>query len=173
MQSIRKLAPATLNWVQPKAMKREFELRSKDELFGALRWEKACGSLALAVSADGQWTLKRSGFLNPRVTARLAGSDQDIAVFRPSWTGSGVLELGNGRRFRWVDVNFWRTEWVFRSEAGEDLVRFKSKDGLLKLKMQVELAPAAKGLPEVSLLAALGMYLLYLMREDAAAASVA
>ena len=66
-------------------------------------------------------------------------------------------------------MNFWRTEWVFRSESGEDLVRFKSKEGLLKLKMQVELAPAAKGLPEVSLLAALGMYLLYLMREDAAA----
>jgi hypothetical protein len=170
MQSIRKIAPATLYWVQLSAMKYEFELRSGDELHGKLRWEKAFGSLASATSDDGEWTFKRVGFLNPRVTIRQPGSDLDIAIFKPGWTGSGVLEFPNGRRFQWEHKDFWRLEWIFE-EAGQELMRLKSKAGSLKMKVGVDLSPSVKNLPEASLLASLGMYLLVLMRDDSAAAS--
>jgi hypothetical protein len=82
------------------------------------------GSLANAGSADGDWTFKRSGFWNPRVTARVAGSDTDIAVFRPRWMGGGTLELPDGR-------------------AKEPLIRFKGRHRLMKAKGQVEAAPEA------------------------------
>jgi len=99
MQSIRKIAPGMLHWVQLHAIKHEFELRSGDELCGTLYWEKAFGSLASVTSEDGEWTFKRVGFLNPRVTVRQPGSDLDIAIFKPGWTGSGSLEFPSGRRF--------------------------------------------------------------------------
>ena len=170
MQSIRKIAPATLHWVQLRAIKHEFDLRSEDELCGTLLWKKAFGSLASATSSDGQWTFKRVGFLNPRVTIRQPGSDLDIAMFKPSWTGSGVLEFPSGRRFQWEHKDFWRLEWTFQ-EAGQELLRFKSKASSLKMKVRVDLSPSVKNLPEASLLASLGMYLLVLMRDDSAAAS--
>ena len=172
MQSIRKIAPATLHWVQLRAIKHEFDLRSEDELCGTLRWEKAFGSLASATSDDGQCTFKRVGFLNPRVTIRKPGSDLDIALFKPGWTGSGILEFLGGRRFQWEHKDFWRLEWTFQ-EAGQELLRFKSKAGSLKMKVRVDLSPSVKDLPEASLLASLGMYLLVLMRDDSAAASAA
>jgi len=172
MQSIRKIAPATLYWVQLRALKHEFELRSDEELYGTLRWEKAFGSLASATSEDGQWTFKRAGFLNPRVTIRQPGSDMDIAIFKPGWTGSGVLEFPTGRRFQWECRDFWRLKWTFE-EAGQELLRFKSRAGSMKMKVRVDLAPSVKNLAEASLLASLGMYLLVLMRDDSAAASVA
>lgn len=170
MQSIRKIAPATLHWVQIRAIKHEFELRSGAELCGTLRWEKAFGSLASSTSEDGQWTFKRVGFLNPRVTVRQPGSDMDIAIFKPGWTGSGVLEFPNGRRFQWEHQDFWRLQWTFQ-EASQELLRFKSKASSLKMNVRVDLAPSVKSLPEASLLASLGMYLLVLMRDDSVAAS--
>jgi hypothetical protein len=173
MQSIRKIAPTSLHWVQLRAIKHEFELRSGDELCGTLSWKKAFGSLASATSDDGEWTFKRVGFLNPRVTIRQPGSDMDIAIFKPGWTGSGILEFRSGRRFQWEHKDFWRLEWAFE-EAGQELLRFKSRAGSFKMKVRVDLAPAAKNFDEASLLASLGMYLLVLMRDDsAAAASVA
>jgi len=172
MQSIRKIAPATLYWVQMRAIKHEFDLRSGDELCGTLRWEKAFGSLASSTSEDGQWTFKRVGFLNPRVTVRQPGSDMDIAIFKPGWTGSGVLELPSGHRFQWEHKDFWRLQWAFE-EAGQELLRFKSRAGSLRMKVRVDLAPSVKNLAEASLLASLGMYLLVLMRDDSVAASAA
>jgi hypothetical protein len=170
MQSIRKIAPATLHWVQLRGIRHQFELRSEDELCGTLRWEKAFGSLASSTSDDGQWTFKRVGFLNPRVTVRQPGSDLDIAIFKPGWNGSGVLEFPDGRRFQWEHKDFWRLEWIFE-EAGQELCRFKSKVSSLKMKVRVDLSPSVKNLPEASLVASLGMYLLVLMRDDSAAAS--
>ena len=170
MQSIRKIAPATLYWVQLRAIRHEFELRSGDELCGMLHWEKAFGSLASATSDDGQWTFKRVGFLNPRVTIRQPGSDMDIAIFKPGWTGSGVLEFPSGRRFQWEHKDFWRLDWTFQ-ESGQELLRFKSKAGSLKMNVRVDLAPSVKTLPEASLLALLGMYLLVLTRDDSVVAA--
>jgi len=170
MQSIRKTAPATLHWVQLRVVRHEFELRSEDELYGTLRWEKTFGSLAAAASDDGQWRFKRVGFLNPRVTVRQPGSDLDIAIFKPGWTGSGVLEFPSGRRFKWEHKDSWRLEWIFE-EAGQELMRLKSKAGSLKMKVRVDISPSVKNLPEASLLASLGMYLLVLMRDDSAATS--
>jgi len=61
-------------------------------------------------------------------------------------------------------------EWAFE-EAGQELLRFKSRAGSFKMKVRVDLSPSVKNLPEASLLASLGMYLLVLMRDDSAAAS--
>ena len=96
----------------------------------------------------------------------------DIAIFKPGWTGSGILEFPSGRRFQWEHKDFWRLEWTFQ-EAGQELLRFKSRAGALKMKVRVDLAPSVKNLAEASLLASLGMYLLVLMRDDGAATGAA
>ena len=69
------------------------------------------------MAADGHWTFKRTGFFNPRITVRLNGHDTDLALFKPQWTGGGVLEFYSGPRLLWGSSGFWRTHWSFTPPA--------------------------------------------------------
>jgi hypothetical protein len=71
-----------LEWVQPSALKMEFELRADDETAATLRFRSSLGSLATAESGDGCWTFKRVGFWRTRVTIRACDGETDLAVFR-------------------------------------------------------------------------------------------
>jgi hypothetical protein len=53
MKTFHKVSNKTLDWIQTGKSKREFELKSAEGLFGRLKWEKAFGSLASAVTAEG------------------------------------------------------------------------------------------------------------------------
>jgi hypothetical protein len=173
MKAIREVAEQALRWTQSSALAREFELRAGEEVVGTLRWQKAFGSLALAEAADGAWTFKRAGFLCPRVTVRLPGSEMEVAEFKPGWAGEGTLRLADGRSYQWQKTSFWRSEWAFAGEVGTALVHFKPEFAFFKHAAEVRVEPAAVAVPDLSLLALLGWYLMILMSEDAGGAAAA
>ncbi len=179
MQPLSAAVGMPLYWVQPEAFGRAFDLRSGDTLFGRLRFRSAFGTLATAELADGSWTLKRVGFLNPRVTVRQAGADADLAVFQPAFWGGGQLALALGARYEWKSIGFWRQEWGFVDSQGEWLVtlRHGSEKGglanLFKTQAVVEVHPFGPLLTELPMLVALAWYLMILQDDDAAAASSA
>jgi len=170
---------AQLHWVQPRASERQFELRSQEGVVASLRFEKACGSLATAGSHAGSWTFKRAGFLNPRVTIRLAGANPDLGVFWPRFAGGGWLDLANGGRFHWKSTNLWSSEWGFLNAREEPLFVLRLGGGrqkppdLLKTQASIEIMPRGQGLPELPLLMALAWYLTILQKEDATVAIIA
>lgn len=159
-----------LVWTQPKALRREYELANGDELVGHLRFEKSCGSLATAEVASQNWTFKREGFLHPRVTVRAPNSDINLAVFRPSWSGGGVLEFPGGRQIRWCHTSFWRSEWSFVEGEDRQLLLFKQHEGFIKISARLECDPADGASSDLPMLAALGWYLMLLTAQDAAVA---
>jgi len=159
-----------LLWVQPAARRREHELRAGDDLVATLRFQR--GSLADAEAEGNHWTFKRQGFWQPRMTARVAGSDADLAIFRPHWAGGGTLEFADGRTVQLRSANFWQSEWVWQ-EKDQPLILFKGRHGFVKAKGAVEVQPAAAGRPDVPLLSLLGWYLILLHADDAAVASSA
>jgi hypothetical protein len=170
VRPISEVAGQELLWVQPAARKREHELRAGDDLVATLRFQR--GSLADA-EADGQhWTFKRQGFWQPRVTVRVAGSDADVAVFHPRWTGGGQLEFPDGRIIGFTSANFWQSQWVWQ-DKDRPLLLFKGRHGVIKANGAVEIQPGAAALPDVPLLTLLGWYLILLHADDAAAASTA
>jgi hypothetical protein len=169
MKALRDLVGLELGWAQPERFRRRFELRQEADLVATLEWEKAFGSLATATAADGRWTFKRGGFLSPHVTVRDAGSDSNLAVFRPGWTGSGAVEHASGRRFLWTSANFWSTQWEWRLPDGTGLLTFRRLSVLARMEGQLQVAPVSASIPEAALLACLGWYLLILQSEDAAA----
>jgi hypothetical protein len=171
MRTIRDVAGEALRWAQPSAFKREYELRAGDEALATLRWQKTFGSLAVAASADGAWTFKRSGFLSPKVTVRRPGAEAEVAVLKPGWRGEGTLELAAGRRYQWRNTSFWRSEWAFTDEAGEPLVQFTPEFAFFKQAAEVKVETRAGSIPDLSLLTLLGWYLMVLMSEDAGAAA--
>ena len=172
MKSLREVFDQPMTWAHARAPERAYELRAGEDVLATLRWQKTAGSLALAESADGKWTFKRSGFFSPRVTVRCAGTESDIAVFTPDWfAGRGSLELAGGRRFRWATTSFWRSEMAFCSEAGQPLVHYKPERSLQLAAANVEIEQAAVAIPELSLLVLLGWYFMLLMAEDSIATS--
>ena len=170
MKRIAEVIGRELEWVQPRAMKMEYELRAGDELIATLRFRSSFGSFATAESADGCWTFKRVGFWKPRVTIRGCGTDLDIAVFKNNtWSGGGTLEFPDGRKFL-ASTNLWQTNFEFKTEAGEELVRFKT-GGLLRLSAKVEIQPDQAGKPELPWVVMLGWYLFIMMYVDTASSA--
>jgi hypothetical protein len=153
--------------MQPLARKRDHELRAGDDMVASLRFQR--GSLADAEADGRHWTFKRQGFWQPRVTVRVAGSDADIAIFRPHWAGGGTLGFPDGRSVRLSSANFWQSEWVWQ-EKDQAVVRFKGRHGIVKAKGAVEIEPGAAGSRDLPLLVLLGWYLILLHAEDSAAA---
>jgi hypothetical protein len=171
MKTMREVLDRTLLWTQTSAFQRVFELHAGDDVAGTLCWQKAFGSLALAESSDGVWTFKRSGFLRPKVTVRLPGSETEVAEFKPGWGGEGILRFADGHCYQWQHTSFWRSQWAFANDANEPLVRFKPDFAFFKHAAEVTIEPRAVSNPDLSLLTLLGWYLMVLMAEEAAGAA--
>jgi len=173
MKLLRDLAGRELHWVQPKAMRRDFELRDGEDIVATLSFRSAFGSLATVEAAEGSWTLKRVGFWKTRVTVRAAGSDDEIAVFtNNTWSAGGTLETADHLTFR-ANTNFWMTSYQFSNEQDETLVRFTKVGGVFHLSSRVEIHPAGARLAALPWLVALGWYLAVKMHDDAAGGAAA
>ena len=179
MKSITEALYSQPQWVQPRAAQNRFELRSGEDLFAEIEFPKWYGSLANAAAAGARWTFKRVGFFNPRVTVRSEGSETDLAVFRPKWTGTeGTTQLAGGAAYTWKTANFWATEYAWLDAAGEPLILYKQGieaswlADLFKTQARVEIQPSAQGLPELALLVILGWYLIVLKQQDDASIAV-
>src|SRR5262245_51120332 len=173
VKDIRKFVGKEMSWVQPRAMKKDFELQSGDDTIATLRFRSPFGSFATAETADGAWTLKRVGFWNPHLTVRIADTETQVASFKnKTWTDGGTLELANGRFLR-ANSNFWNTKYEFKDANDEMLIRFVKVGGLLHLSSNVEIMPAGAKLDELPLLVVVGWYLTVTMHSDAAGAAAA
>jgi len=169
MKHVRDLAGLELTWVQPAALKLDFELRDGDEVVATLRFRSTFGSFATVETADGTWTFKRMGFFVTRVTICPAGSDDAIATFRNNtWSAGGTLELSGGRELH-ANSNFWGSRYEFKFGEEEFQVRFTRIRGALHLSSTLEISADAATLPELPWLVALGWYLVVMMSSDAAA----
>lgn len=170
MKKIAQQIPLDLKWIQPSLFRMLYELRSNAELVGMLSFRSAFGTLATGESEDGCWTFKRVGFFQTRVTIRVCGEEDDLAIFRNNtWSGGGTLEIRDGERFL-ADTNFWQSNLQFKTESGEPLVRFKT-GGLIHLNAAVEIEPRAARLEQLPLIVMLGWYLIVMMNSDAAASA--
>jgi hypothetical protein len=142
-----------------------------------LSFRSSFGTYATAETAEGTWTYKRVGFLNPRVTVRIAGAEEDMAIYHPKFWGDGILTLKEGPTFTWRPTNFWRTHWEFADEEGQVVLTFESgvvqlKD-IFKTQATIRFEHVAEHRSLLPLLASLGIYLIVLHNQDAAAAAAA
>jgi hypothetical protein len=172
MTAISELVGTEIEWVQPSALKMNYELRSGEERLAALRFRSSWGTFATAESPEGCWTFKRVGFWQTRVTIRACSTEDELAVFRHNtWSNGGTLEFPDGRTVR-ATTNFWQTRLEWSTESGEALLRFHTH-GLVKLAARVEILPAGSLRQELAWMVCLGWYLIIMMYNDSAAASSA
>lgn len=180
MEAITASTGMMLQWVQPKMSERRFELRAREMVFASLEFQSMFGSLANAAAESGNWTFKRVGFFNPRVTVRNLGEEKELVVYRPDWTGiEGRIDFTGGAVYGWKPANFWATHYSLLDAKGEALVLFKqgiedaSLKDVFKVQARVEIQPAALLMPDMTLLVVLGWYLMILQADDSAATTAA
>ena len=171
MRRISEVKDRELTWTQTGYRNPEHELRADGELVATLRWQG--DSLVVAETADGRWSFKRPALRRSPVSVRAVGSGVDIAIFGSGWTGGGTLETPRGRHFVWSATNFWRSRWEWRSDHGTPLVRFASRQGLVKVEGRVRIEGTALDVPELDLLVALGWYLTVMRAKDSTTDAVA
>jgi hypothetical protein len=170
MLQIARLADHPLQWTQPSMMRQQYELRTGDALVATLKFRSAWGTFATAESGDGCWTFKRIGFWQNKASIRVCGSEADLAIFQNNtWSSGGSLAFADGPRFN-ATTNFWMTNYEFRAETDEPLVRFRH-GGVFRDSARVEVLPPARTLPELPLLVLFGWYLVLMLSSDAGGAA--
>src|SRR5689334_6891919 len=122
MQAIQEVTSQNLQWKHPKWWKREFELRSGDELLARLFREKHTRRI-IGEAADGQWTFKRQGFW--RVTTLIIdlASQNEIATLKRE--RKTILIFSDGRVLTWKRLSLWRGEWDWLDSDGRPLIHFQ------------------------------------------------
>jgi hypothetical protein len=165
MRKIAELIGKDLDWLQPKASQMKFALDcGDDEPAATLNFKSAwLGLTATGESADGRWKFRKVGGVKLEfVVSALAGSTDrsdgtDIAVFGTSsiYEG-GTLELVDERRIATSRIRMGKYE--FKNEAGEVILRYNPKV-FLTWTAEMEIFPAASGMPELPWMALLGWYL--------------
>ena len=172
MRTMRDFKGSELNWLQPRAMERRFELRSEDELFATLTWVKVFGSLAEATTGDGNFTLKRGGFMQPYITVRDAGTDKDIAVLKIGLFRHGTLEFSIGRRISLISTRLFGIEWEFVDENGQKLCKMRMGPGLTR-HSTITIFEAIRRDRDLMVMLVAGWYGMVLMSDEAVAVSAA
>src|SRR5579862_3483300 len=84
-----------LQWRQVSKLESEL-VTNENKKLASLTWKNNWGSLATAESPEGKWTLKRAGFLRPKVIIRDAVSGADIGIMTMDIRGGGILRLESG-----------------------------------------------------------------------------
>jgi hypothetical protein len=162
----------TLTWMKPRVFKSEHELRFGDELVGTLCFQKIFSSEAIAESGDGCWTFEREGFFKKRTIIRPRGSSVIFGTFRKNtWKVGGCLELSDGRKFK-VLTSLWKNTIEFTTDIGESLFHTKIH-GFFRPSATVQMYRKCLHITEFPWMVMLGLYLMMMMKRDAAAHAAA
>lgn len=164
MKTVREVTYQELRLRQPSARKKVYELRAESELVGTLRWPKALSSLCIAETADGSWTFDQQGLFKSSVRARVAGSDQDVLIYRENWTGmAGTMAHVDGREFGLRAPSWWGNRFTLVQEPsqgdGEELLAVTINFTLLRGSADVAIQPKLAQTEDAALLAMFGCYL--------------
>ena len=181
MKSLTLLPSASLAWRRSASTPPDFELQGLQGVYATLAFLDREQSLARIRTAEGTWTVKHLGLLNPVTTLREEGSPINLATFHPHALRHGKLEFLDGAVFDWAWLQEDRPGGAFLDEDGKPLVHLQAhpgrdlrSTGLETCDVDLDMSSAAHY--RQALLAALGWYLIqldHLKTQDEAAAETA
>lgn len=154
-----------MSWVHPEVAKRHYELRAGTEELASLTWDVPDGSIAIAKTDSGSWTLRRLGFLNPHVVALDKGSGKQVFRFDAAMSGGGLAQATDGHHYRWY-ANLWRAEWGWMDTGGTELVKFHRSFAVdEKQEGELEILDKGRESLHLDLLVTVGWYLIIMVAD--------
>lgn len=171
MPFLREWAGKTLQWKRPHFFSTTYELCVGDQALAILNRTGIMKLRAIAEAEGQAWRFQREGLMGRKCVVypgEANESVQALASIQPAWNGTGTLNFHDGRVYHWTRTGHWRPVWSWVGSGNITILSIKRGRSL-------EIAPAARDLPELALLSLLGLYLILMMEADeaASAASVA
>jgi len=142
---------------------RSYVLEADGLELGHLGFSRGHGSLAQGMTAHGEWTFKREGFLHPRITVRKTGEVSNCGSLTLAANGNGKLTLTSGEEFNFITSGWLQSHWSFHRGLVE-IVRF-GRDGS---SADVEVVTPTVSVETLSVLVMLGWYAPLLAADEAA-----
>jgi len=146
MRDIKKLKGTSLRWLRFGLLRGSHELTGDDaETYATLVWKGVLTERALASCAYGDFEFRWRGFIRRHVPIMDTASNQEIGRLKLGIRDSGVLELDNGRKYKFKSTSVWKSRWIFVDDLGGTVCSF-GYSGWLNLGRsggEVLLGPAA------------------------------
>lgn len=160
--------PSSRIWKQEDSWGKHFTLTTLGGSIASLQLASGFGTRAEAVHGNHHWSFKRTGFWRPKVTVRIAGREEDIALFTPQWMYAGHLVVQQQRHYAWKHIHLFSFGYQWETFDGTPLVSFPNETFTFSLTSRVEMTDAGSRSPDLPLLETLGWYLMILMARDGA-----
>jgi len=129
MKSLTECSTSSLEWWRGDATPLAFELRAEGGTFATLTFLDQEHLLARVETAEGTWTLKHLGVMNPVVTLREEGGKVNLATFHPHALRHGKLEFQDGAVFDWTWHHGMGPGGTFSDQDGLPLIRLHARTG--------------------------------------------
>jgi hypothetical protein len=129
MKSLNDHPTVALEWRRSGFTPPDFELQGRDGVFATLTFKDAERTLARVRTAEGDWTFKHLGILNPVVTVREEGESRNLATFHPHALRHGKLQFEDGAVFDWIWHHDTKRDGEFQNPDGTRLVSLRTRQG--------------------------------------------
>ncbi|MCU0415465.1 MAG: hypothetical protein MUE91_13885 [Ignavibacteriaceae bacterium] len=170
MKKLSDYIGSELKIFQNSILKREFELRSGDDLIAQLTYPKFFSDLAELKTGNDELEFYRSEFFNRDVDIRKKGYQNPFAHFKNNFWGSrGVLELPRGIRLN-MKFGFFRKQAEIYIGENDLLITILSRFSF-KERSEVIIEKRSEVIDEHPWIIMLGFYLGQLMKRNSAAGS--
>jgi len=151
---------STFRWLRERDHPEAYSLRSGETTVATLEWAQSGSSLATLRSTTGEWTLKRGGFLNPHITARV---DTALQARLSVHLNYHEISVAGGRSYRFHRAGVLVPAWKVTSPSGTELVHIEPvREGRHLVAGAVVVSDAGIGSPDLLLLIALPWYFIVL-----------
>ena len=144
-------------WEQPARFRARWRLNCDGVPVATLATRGVFAAPNTARFADASWEIAhrfRAGTVVTRV-----GEAGPWGSYRPGWLGGGRLSRTRDSALLWRRDGFWGRSWSFTTPDQIPLVRFHSQRTFLRHGATVEIEDAARRMPDLPVLLALGWLL--------------
>jgi hypothetical protein len=168
MKSLTEMKSGLLEWRQEKDSPMAYRLSGEEGIAARLSFPDPSDTLAQLDTAEGSWTIKHLGLLNPITTLREADKKPNIAVLHPHALRHDRLEFSDGAVFDWVTLRDHKPGGAFLDLEGKPMVRIHGlpiHEPATEAELDsglVELGQAPMARWRHAVLAAMGWYILLL-----------
>ena len=111
---------SAMRWLRTSEAAAEYTLLAGDSAVAVVRWSRHRGARAVAETAEGTFTLGRSGFLVPQLTVRRQGSEASVARLT-NRLGHHEVEVGGGGSYRIKRAGLLLPAWTLTDSGGREL----------------------------------------------------
>ncbi len=164
MKTISESPITTLQIIKPDLIKKYYEIKSGEELYGSVDITHNTGTLARIETSQGIFTVKRNGFFKPYITLRREKFKTDEAIAYLDVQGSTKIILDkNYYYFRLV--NLWKNQWGWTNEKNQVILRYKPTVAGF-IKGDVEVSKDFTYLSYLETITILGVYFLTQLEDE-------